>query len=159
MFFNFAKRLCQLRPVRRSNCRSRTARLSLEHLEDRRVRSGVGLSHPGVYYPTAGTWYLDHNVNEGDANPITFQFGGPGSYPVPAGDFNGNGQTEVGVYYPASGEWFIDEGVYNNIEYFLEFQFGFPVPSPSSAISSAAASASPCLYPHHRYLVHRSQQE
>ena len=60
--------------------------------------NGDGITTPGVYDPSTGTWYL-RNFNSAGSPYTTFQYGAPGDVPV-VGDWDGNGTTTIGVAPP-----------------------------------------------------------
>ncbi len=84
---------------------------------------GSGPALPGLYNPSNGEWYLDHNQNAGDANPVKFQFGGMAGAQGIAGNWFGTATTYVGLYSPNTGTWYLNNTQGPNSSP-LTFQYG-----------------------------------
>jgi hypothetical protein len=73
--------------------------------------NGEGLSHPGLFRPSTGQWFLDSNGNrawDGCRRDLCFgTFGSAGDLPV-IGDWDASGKSKVGVWRPSTGQWFLD---------------------------------------------------
>jgi hypothetical protein len=67
-------------------------------------------SRIGVFRPSTGEWFLDHNGNgqwnQGVDLYIT-SFGDSGDFPV-VGSWSGNGLSNIGTFTPATGTWRLD---------------------------------------------------
>ena len=72
--------------------------------------NGNGATKVGVFRPSAGTFYLDHNGNgtwEGCATDRCLQIGLTGDIPV-VGDWNNSGSSKVGLFRPSDGTFYLD---------------------------------------------------
>ena len=73
--------------------------------------SGRGITQVGLFRPSTGQWFLNHDRNRvwnGCAKDLCIgPFGGSGDLPV-SGDWNGTGISKIGVFRPSTGEWFLD---------------------------------------------------
>ena len=71
---------------------------------------GTGSSKVGVFRPSDGVFYLDHNGNgvwDGCGTDRCLQIGMNGDIPL-VGDWNGSGTSKVGLFRPADGTFYLD---------------------------------------------------
>jgi hypothetical protein len=64
---------------------------------------GHGKKDLAVFNTATATWKY---IRSSDGRQVTFQFGDPGSRPVP-GDYDKDGKTDMATWYPDTGRWSI----------------------------------------------------
>jgi hypothetical protein len=78
----------------------------------------------GVFRPGNGMIYMRNSNTAGSAD-ITFNFGGPGDYPV-VGDWDGNGTTTIGIFRSSQGKFYLRN---SNSQGFADAVFAFGQPN------------------------------
>ena len=61
----------------------------------------------GLYRPSTGTWFIDHDNPPDGAADDWVKWGMSSDIPV-TGDWDNDGYDELGLYRPSMGMWFLD---------------------------------------------------